>query len=633
MGEFFAHRLAGFKRKVLTVAGCVGLLIFISLVSFQILLPFDNPEFTVMGTGSSSTSGLMLLMGPLFSCWAFSIAARCPDAYIRRRFVAIAGLLAMWMLLVLIKYPSRNDLFSSICWYLYYVPMIFVPALCFSSSLRAVCVENIVAGLVSRKVVLFISIALVFFILTNNFHQQVFDFNFADVGWSGNYSYNWGYWLVLFWILGLYGSFFVLIVPASKNRLRPAFIPIIIIAIVAVSYCFLYVFRQYFLFKTNIALVYSVLVLVAIELSLDFGIFPSYLHYDEAFYALPFNVKLFSKDKKMQFSTKEADVSPVVSENVVSALASSDSITSCLDNNNSNIMIRSFPITGGTAVSTIDVGAINKRRQELKAKQNQLYLHKEVLERVQATRKLLALNDCKQSLVSAIERSLHDIFLKIEELVKNLPASDSPDDIQRRREVLEQVKFLTAYCKRKGNLVISAHKDHVFNLGQMQLLLHEITSDFSSLGIDSAAFVEINESLPVESVTFIYDFIYGFSRLAFDAKVSALMIFIKQRQANDIELRLAFETFSSSCSNNLARSFQLLTAQLKTAHVFVEVTEEEHEVIVILKLPSSFLNDIDISQIVTVAGHVESGGKDVTCCDGKINDSTFCSADKKMRGE
>lgn len=170
MGEFFARRLAGFKRKVLTVAGCVGLLIFISLVSFQILLPFDNPEFTVMGTGSSSTSGLMLLMGPLFSCWAFSIAARCPDAYIRRRFVAIAGLLAMWMLLVLIKYPSRNDLFSSICWYLYYVPMIFVPALCFSSSLRAVCVENTVAGLVSRKVVLFVSIALVFFILTNNFH-------------------------------------------------------------------------------------------------------------------------------------------------------------------------------------------------------------------------------------------------------------------------------------------------------------------------------------------------------------------------------------------------------------------------------------------------------------------------------
>lgn len=111
------------------------------------------------------------------------------------------------------------------------------------------------------------------------------------------------------------------------------------------------------------------------------------------------------------------------------------------------------------------------------------------------------------------------------------------------------------------------------------------------------------------------------------------MIFIKQRQANDIELRLAFETFSSACSNNLARSFQLLTVQLKPAHVFIEVTEEEHEVIVILKLPSSFLNDIDISQILTAVGHVESGGKDVTCCDGKINDSTFCSADKKMRGE
>ena len=76
-----------------------------------------------------------------------------------------------------------------------------------------------------------------------------------------------------------------------------------------------------------------------------------------------------------------------------------------------------------------------------------------------------------------------------------------------------------------------------------------------------------------------------------------------------------------------------MTVQLKPAHVFIEVTEEEHEVIVILKLPSSFLNDIDISQILTAVGHVESGGKDVTCCDGKINDSTFCSADKKMRGE
>lgn len=186
MGNSEQHKLSSPKRRVLIVAACIAIAAFAFLICAEIFLPSKPPSFSGLGFGPSSTTGLMVLLGPALAAWAFSIYVRCPDATIRNQLVTIAALLAFWLLDVIVKYPMKSDLGTSICWYLYYVPMLFVPALAFTCALRAADFDTTKAGKTARSIAFAGSALLTLFVLTNNLHHAVFSFSFDDPGWSGN---------------------------------------------------------------------------------------------------------------------------------------------------------------------------------------------------------------------------------------------------------------------------------------------------------------------------------------------------------------------------------------------------------------------------------------------------------------
>lgn len=207
MGNPEQHTQSVSKRRVLIVAACIAAATFVLLICAEIFLPSKPPSFFGLGFGPSSTTGFMVLLGPALAAWAFSIYVRCPDATIRNQLIAIAALLAFWLLDVIVKYPMKSDLGTSICWYLYYVPMLFVPALAFTCALRAAGFDTTKAGKTARSIAFAGSALLALFVLTNNLHHAVFSFSFDDPGWSGNYRYEWCYWLVAGWFVLLYGAF------------------------------------------------------------------------------------------------------------------------------------------------------------------------------------------------------------------------------------------------------------------------------------------------------------------------------------------------------------------------------------------------------------------------------------------
>ena len=117
-----------------------------------------------------------------------------------------------------------------------------------------------------------------------------------DPGWSGNYRYEWCYWLVAGWFVLLYGAFFALLFPAARKQLRPSFAPLAIIAGLAIAYSLLYILRNAHFFSTNLALTYTILIVVAVEITLATGILPSYAWYRETFYKLPFDLKVLTRN-------------------------------------------------------------------------------------------------------------------------------------------------------------------------------------------------------------------------------------------------------------------------------------------------------------------------------------------------
>lgn len=241
MGNPEQHTQSISKRRVLIVAACIAAATFALLICAEIFLPSKPPSFFGLGFGPSSTTGFMVLLGPALAAWAFSVYVRCPDATIRNQLIAIAALLAFWLLDVIVKCPMKSDLGTSICWYLYYVPMLFVPALAFTCALRAAGFDTTKAGKTARSIAFAGSALLALFVLTNNLHHAVFSFSFDDPGWSGNYRYEWCYWLVAGWFVLLYGAFFALLFPAARKQLRPSFAPLAIIAGLAIAYSLLYI--------------------------------------------------------------------------------------------------------------------------------------------------------------------------------------------------------------------------------------------------------------------------------------------------------------------------------------------------------------------------------------------------------
>lgn len=100
-------------------------------------------------------------------------------------------------------------------WYLYYLPIIFIPTLLFFVSLYVYAKEEQQA---KRKWnwVAFVSFLLVLLVLTNDLHGQVFRFHPDFANWDNDYSYAWGFYVVTVWEYLLYMTAIAALVAKSS---------------------------------------------------------------------------------------------------------------------------------------------------------------------------------------------------------------------------------------------------------------------------------------------------------------------------------------------------------------------------------------------------------------------------------
>lgn len=396
------------KRRVLIIAACISACVFAFLIYFQLFVPAQSPPLKLFGFISAGTSGIMILVGVGLAAWGASIYVRCPDLYVRRRILLLIVLLAAWMLVVLIKYQIRNDRMASFMWYLYYVPMIATPLICYFCALHLSKVKNPHAEQVQKVVFATISIAMIILVLSNNLHQFVFVFDFKDRNWGGNYEYGPGYWIVATWIVFLYTMFFARLVPVARRQLRSAFLPLVVIGVCSLIICGCYILRNIFIFTTNISLIFVLIIVASIETCFDVGIFPSYFRYEEAFRKLPLKIGLFSKELELSYSTEQANKfenlyslfsadgareaqgdswSPeMTSEEKARLVELQKTGTSTHKEGEKVLLERMFPVTGGFVVSSVDVTGLQQQREQLEERNARLARKNELLNRVSAGR-------------------------------------------------------------------------------------------------------------------------------------------------------------------------------------------------------------------------------------------------------
>ena len=436
------------KRGVLAICAGVSVCYLVAVMCAQAFLPASTP---VLGFGSAdpgNTATIMILLSPALALWGFSVRQRCPDHFIGKRLVSVVGLLAFWLALVVVKYPSQNDAFIIMCWYLYYVPVLL-----FACSLRAATYEATRAGCVMRCAAVCISAALGLLVLTNNAHMWVFSFAIEQGGWSGKYAYNWGYWVVVAWLVLLYAASFLLLFRASQKNLKPAFFPLLVCGGLGFAYCVLYILRTEFLFQTNFSLMCVVLLMVAIEIILDVGIFPSSWHYAKIFESLPYRMALVSKNGVVAYvsgggangagagagaegaaegavAAAGAGAEGAAEESVAAAGAGAEGAAAVVWLKTSesapaeNTLVRKFPIKGGEAVSVYDITEINKRKRVLTERSKKLAQANLILEQTIAAKRAVARQASEEKLLRAIDAQLQDKVAEIDYILQHLPEEE-----------------------------------------------------------------------------------------------------------------------------------------------------------------------------------------------------------------
>lgn len=507
-----------YRRRAFVIAGVITALFLLLLAVLPALFASDPklsntvPAYSEVSKevvdGLIHSSSIPLLVAAIaFSIWGVLVYLRCLDYVLRRRLVAVATICALWMIEVILKYKSFTPFYATILWYLYYVPMTLVPLLYQLCGLRLAGLEQHRAGRRYRTALWVAAILLIGFVLTNDFHQQVFHFDRSSDTWSNDYTYGWGYFAVLIWTAFNFVAFFILVGRSASFRIQRFSGTAALVLLGGAFFAISYALRVPWAWKLNFSLVYCVLCVVTLEICLDCGVIPSYHDIAGIFDTLPLDLKVLTRDLQEVYATPVSKPIPagVREELRTQELGHSHAFAVV---SNPDVMYRSFPLLGGSALLAQDVSEVNELNRELAHRRMELQRQNELLTADYDLKAHLADQEAEALLVKDVDQALARALGEMYGLLSSLPPLTDEASSHERYRMLQCAKMFVAYCKRKGSLTLAQHGESGFDRDRIQLIANEMASDLRTIDVDCASIIAIRRPMHASAVSALYDCVY-----------------------------------------------------------------------------------------------------------------------------
>ena len=536
-----------YRRRAFVIAGVITALFLLLLAVLPALFASDpklSNTVPVYGEVSKEvvdglihSSSIPLLVAAIaFSIWGVLVYLRCLDYVLRRRLVAVATICALWMIEVILKYKSFTPFYATILWYLYYVPMTLVPLLYQLCGLRLAGLEQHRAGRRYRTALWIAAILLIGFVLTNDFHQQVFHFDRSSDTWSNDYTYGWGYFAVLIWTAFNFVAFFILVGRSASFRIQRFSGTAALVLLGGAFFAISYALRVPWAWKLNFSLVYCVLCVVTLEICLDCGVIPSYHDIAGIFDTLPLDLKVLTRDLQEVYATPVSKPIPAGVREELRAQELGHSHAFAVVSN-PDVMYRSFPLLGGSALLAQDVSEVNELNRELAHRRMELQRQNELLTADYDLKAHLADQEAEALLVKDVDQALARALGEMYGLLSSLPPLTDEASSHERYRMLQCAKMFVAYCKRKGSLTLAQHGESGFDRDRIQLIANEMASDLRTIDVDCASIIAIRRPMHASVVSALYDCVYDFAFFAYTTDHPALMYHLSDHDSCSVELR------------------------------------------------------------------------------------------------
>ena len=245
----------------------------------------------------------------LFVAWGISVRSRIIQPQVRRYLTAVSALMIFWMTVRSIRYSLEEALWvMRHLWYLYYLPMLFIPLLALFVALSLGKPDNF--RLPKWTALLYIpTAALLLLVLTNDLHQLVFRFPEDAVVWMNEYRYGIVYFPVVGWMVlcALTALVIMLVkcrVPNSRKVLVLPFVPVVL----SVIYGALYIFQLPWLrlIAGDVTVVFCLLIAATLESCIQCCLIQSNTHYRELFDASTVGAQITDPEYHVVLSSRAA---------------------------------------------------------------------------------------------------------------------------------------------------------------------------------------------------------------------------------------------------------------------------------------------------------------------------------------
>ena len=430
----------------------------------------------------------------LFALWGFSLDRRIIQTQALHCLRLTAALMLVWLVLRTLKYEVVTDLtVARYTWYLYYLPMLFIPLLGVYIALSLGKSEEFrLTGRIGALAI--IPATLFLLVITNDLHQQMFAFSSGVPGEPDNYSYSHGpvYFCCLGWmVICMFFSLILLLkksrVPSSpKKKLTP-----FVIGCATVLYGILYMSGlpavRWLLGDMNV--MFCLLYAAIYESCIRCRMIQSNTGYVELFEATTLAACIADRNGNIVIRSRAADEDMVCPKNGLQIIRPD------------GIRISSAPISGGYAVWQDNVRPLTELRAKLSENKTKIKNNKEKLQEAYLIQKKLNELTEKNRIYDELETKYGKQIARIGQLLKQCEGAE-PVEI---KNLMKRILLLGTYIKRGANLYFLSLEYEILPQQELRLTIDEALRVMTVCGTECSVVYHTTKPMLSSEVARLFD--------------------------------------------------------------------------------------------------------------------------------
>ena len=491
-----------YKREIRTAALVLALLLISYLFRF---LQHGMPEAAMARIVLRLARHL--IQAGLLMLWIVSLQNRILQRPVRRYLMATAALLLFWLVVRVFKwdYTAGQTALNRYCWYAYYLPILFIP-------LFGVFIVDSIGKpeeyrVPRKKKLLYLpAFALVLAVFTNDLHRLVFAFPRGIDNYDRDYTYGIFYFLIMAWVIGLGIDSIVRLLLKCRVPGRRTFrcLPAIVFGAAVVFWAAYGVFR----FSCDVTAINCLMIAALLESAIQSGLIRCNSHYIDIFDASAISSVIVDRDYRVCYASGESR--PLDAETM--RKAEQAAVVS------GNFRLSSAAISGGHVLWTDDISKINALTRELQSVGEQLSgkndLLRAELDLKEKQARVEAQNRIYDRITKEMAARLDEIDLLLRQIEQN-PAA--------LKTILPKICVLSAYIKRRGNLLVLGEAERQIQGKELELCLRESADNLRLHNVVTFLDADCHGTIPADCAVAVYDLFEVLLEQVLDT-VNALMI-------------------------------------------------------------------------------------------------------------